>query len=277
MTLFHAEEAHITVTDGSIKNGATGQPLRVKAGPAASFKLSVPTPAEPEANQAFNVTITALDAGGNVATSYGGAGGQNKTIAYSGPEASPSGKAPEYPGVGDDRQLPRRRRQCERHQALPLRREHAHGEGRDDRRVGRVQREGGRRGVVRPLRAHARRTRSRAGVQRHDHRARRVRQRRAPSYGGAAGQSKMIAYSGPKPRPRARRPNTRRRRRRSASAKASARRPPSSSTAPARPRSPRRKGRSKARLAFTRQGGRLQELRRHADPRRNRKPGRRSK
>src|SRR5208282_4267667 len=29
----------------------------------------------------------------------GGAAGQNKTIAYSGPEASPSGKAPEYPAT----------------------------------------------------------------------------------------------------------------------------------------------------------------------------------
>ena len=124
----------------------------VKAGPAASFRLSAPAPAEPEAGQAFNVTITALDAGGNVATSYGGAGGQNKTIAYSGPLASPSGKAPEYPGSATTVNFQRRRRQRERHQALPLRLEHAHGQGRDDRRVDRPHRQAR---PVQVLRRHA--------------------------------------------------------------------------------------------------------------------------
>ena len=97
MTLYKVEEAHIKVKEGTLNNG-TGLAIKVIAGPAKSLRLAAPAPAEPEAGQAFNVTITALDAGGNIATSYGGAGGQNKTLAYSGPASSPSGKAPEYPG-----------------------------------------------------------------------------------------------------------------------------------------------------------------------------------
>jgi hypothetical protein len=97
--LYRVEEAHVKVTDGAIGNGGAGQPLKVKAGEAKSFKLSAPTPAEPEAAQALSVTLTALDAGGNTATSYGGAAGETKTIAYSGPENAPSGKAPEYPST----------------------------------------------------------------------------------------------------------------------------------------------------------------------------------
>ena len=98
MMLFRPEEAHIRVTSGRLSNGTNGQAIKVGIGPAQSFGVSAPTPAEPEAGQAFNVTLTALDAGGDVATSYGGAAGQSKTIEYSGPEASPSGRAPEYPG-----------------------------------------------------------------------------------------------------------------------------------------------------------------------------------
>ena len=44
MTLYSAEEAHVTVTDGSLKNGVSGQPIKVKAGEAKSFRASARRP-----------------------------------------------------------------------------------------------------------------------------------------------------------------------------------------------------------------------------------------
>ena len=69
----------------------------MKRGAVASLRLSAPAPAEPESGQALSVTLTAIDSGGNTVTGYGGAAGENKTMAYSGPQGSPNGKAPEYP------------------------------------------------------------------------------------------------------------------------------------------------------------------------------------
>ncbi len=89
MTLYKAEAAHIKVTEGSLNNGA-GLAVTVKA--AAAKKLSVPTPSEQEAGAPFNVTLTATDEYGNTATSYAG----KKTITWSEPANSPSGKAPSY-------------------------------------------------------------------------------------------------------------------------------------------------------------------------------------
>jgi hypothetical protein len=90
MTLYKAETAGITVSDGSIGNGS-GLSVTVKPANASSFAL--PTPATRTAGAAFNETLTAQDAFGNTATGYTGA----KTIAFSGPSSSPSGKAPAYP------------------------------------------------------------------------------------------------------------------------------------------------------------------------------------
>jgi hypothetical protein len=90
MTLYKAETTSITVSDGSISNGA-GLSVTVKPATASSFAL--PTPATQTAGTAFNETLTAQDAFGNTATGYTAA----KTIAFSGPAASPSGKAPTYP------------------------------------------------------------------------------------------------------------------------------------------------------------------------------------
>jgi hypothetical protein len=79
-------------------SGNTGSAtFTVKPGAAASLKLAAPNPAEPETGQAVSVTMTALDSFGNTATSFGGSAGEAKTLSYTGPEASPSGKAPEYP------------------------------------------------------------------------------------------------------------------------------------------------------------------------------------
>jgi hypothetical protein len=96
MTLYKAEPASIVVSDGSINNGS-GLSVTVKAAGAKSF--TVPTPSEQEAGVAFNVTLTAFDQYGNTAKSYGGSGGESKTLVWSGPVNSPNGTAPEYPAT----------------------------------------------------------------------------------------------------------------------------------------------------------------------------------
>jgi hypothetical protein len=71
MTLYKAETASITVTDGSITNGGG---LSVTVSPLAAASLS-PSPASttPTAGATDNLTITALDTYGNTATTYTGA------------------------------------------------------------------------------------------------------------------------------------------------------------------------------------------------------------
>lgn len=90
MTLYKAETASITVGDGSAGNGAG---LSVTVSPAGASSFALPTPATQTAGTAFSETLTAQDAFGNTVTGYTGA----KTIAFSGPGTSPSGKAPTYP------------------------------------------------------------------------------------------------------------------------------------------------------------------------------------
>ena len=92
MSLYKAEAAHIKVKEGLLNN-STGLAVTVKA--AVAKKLNVPTPSEQEAGVAFNVTLTATDEYGNTATSYAG----KKTITWSEPANSPSGKAPSYPAT----------------------------------------------------------------------------------------------------------------------------------------------------------------------------------
>jgi hypothetical protein len=91
MKLYKAEVAHIKVKEGALSNGA-GLAVTVKAA-ATTKKLAVSAIAEQTAGTAFNVTLTATDEYGNTTTTYAGA----KTIAWSGPASSPSGKAPSYP------------------------------------------------------------------------------------------------------------------------------------------------------------------------------------
>ena len=90
MTLYKAESTAITVTDGTISNGAG---LSVTVSPAAAASFSLSTPATQTAGIAFAETLTALDAYGNTATGYTG----SKTIAFSGPSSSPNATAPNYP------------------------------------------------------------------------------------------------------------------------------------------------------------------------------------
>ena len=76
--LYKLETANITVTDGSISNG-TGLSVTVSAGTATSLSLSAAT-TTPTAGAGDNLTITALDAGGNTATSYTG----DKSLTFGG-------------------------------------------------------------------------------------------------------------------------------------------------------------------------------------------------
>jgi hypothetical protein len=88
--LFDATTTMLTVREGTSVEGVSGA-FTVKA--AATKKFTVPTPSEQEAGVAFNVTVTATDEYGNLATSYAG----SKTLAWSGPASAPGGQAPEYP------------------------------------------------------------------------------------------------------------------------------------------------------------------------------------
>jgi hypothetical protein len=71
MTLYKAETASITVTDGTITNGS-GLSITVGSAAAASFSLTAAT-TTPGAGAADNLTITALDTYGNTASGYTGA------------------------------------------------------------------------------------------------------------------------------------------------------------------------------------------------------------
>lgn len=65
----------------------------VAFGPISRFLVAAPGVA-PSAGTAFEETITAQDEQGNIVTSYTG----EKPIVFSGPENSPTGKSPVYPG-----------------------------------------------------------------------------------------------------------------------------------------------------------------------------------
>jgi trimeric autotransporter adhesin len=87
--LFDAQSTALRVTDGTVE-GISGS-FAVKT--AATKKFNVPAPSEVEAGRAFNLTLTATDEWGNIATGYTGA----KTLVWSGPASSPGGTSPEYP------------------------------------------------------------------------------------------------------------------------------------------------------------------------------------
>jgi len=88
MKLYKSGAASISASDGTISSKA---PLEVTVSPAAASKFALAaTTTTPAAGAADNVTITAQDAYGNVATSYAGA----KSITFSGASASPNGTVP---------------------------------------------------------------------------------------------------------------------------------------------------------------------------------------
>jgi hypothetical protein len=79
MKLYKIESPSIVVSDGSINNG-NGLSVTVSVGAAASLSLSAAS-TTPTAGSGDNLTITALDAGGNTATGYTG---DKTTINFSG-------------------------------------------------------------------------------------------------------------------------------------------------------------------------------------------------
>ncbi len=87
MKLYKSGAASINVSDGSI---AAETPLAVTAAAAAGSRFVLAADSTTAtAGVADNLKITALDAYGNVATSYAG----SKSLTFSGASASPSGKA----------------------------------------------------------------------------------------------------------------------------------------------------------------------------------------
>jgi hypothetical protein len=93
MELYRAEATHIKVKEGVLNNGV-GLAVTVKAA-VTTKKLAISALAEQTAGTAFSATLTATDEYGNTTAGYTGA----KTIAFSEPSSSPSGKAPSYPAT----------------------------------------------------------------------------------------------------------------------------------------------------------------------------------
>ena len=89
ITLTNAQSTTLTATQSTLTGTSTS--FTVGAGSASTF--NVPTPATQTAGTAFNVTLTALDANGNTATSFTGA----QSISFSDPDPSPNGTNPSYP------------------------------------------------------------------------------------------------------------------------------------------------------------------------------------
>jgi hypothetical protein len=88
MKLYDAEEASISVSDGSISSEV---PLAVTVSPAAASKLLLAAATTPvTAGSADNLTTTAQDTYGNTATTYTGA----HNLTFSGATASPGGNLP---------------------------------------------------------------------------------------------------------------------------------------------------------------------------------------
>ncbi len=88
MTLYKAEAAKITVTDGTLNNGL-GLTVTVSPLAASSLTLAAAT-LTPTAGVADNLTITAKDTYGNTATTYTG----SHNLTYGGASASPNGNTP---------------------------------------------------------------------------------------------------------------------------------------------------------------------------------------
>jgi hypothetical protein len=90
--LFDAETTSLTATDGSVQ-GSSGL-FSVAPTGASTFNLA--NPGGQQAGVQFNETITAVDPYGNQATTYP----STACVAFGGPDQSPDGTAPSYPGQG---------------------------------------------------------------------------------------------------------------------------------------------------------------------------------
>jgi hypothetical protein len=90
ITLYDAQTTTLTATFASL----TGTSGSFTVNPGALSKFTVSNPGAQTAGTPFNVTITALDAWNNTATTYSG----SQAIAFSGPSNSPNATTPSYPG-----------------------------------------------------------------------------------------------------------------------------------------------------------------------------------
>jgi hypothetical protein len=90
MTLFDAQSTTLTVSQGAVTGTS---PTFTVSGASTASKFTVANPGTQTAGAAFNESITADDQWGNAATGYTGF----KTITFTGPASSPSGRAPSYP------------------------------------------------------------------------------------------------------------------------------------------------------------------------------------
>ncbi len=88
LKIYDADPANVTATEGSI---ATPTPLALTVSPAAASKFVLTAAsATPAVAEADDLTITAQDTYGNLATGYAG----SKSLTFSGASASPGGTAP---------------------------------------------------------------------------------------------------------------------------------------------------------------------------------------
>ena len=96
MTLYKTEPASIKVKEGSKESNA----VAVTVSAASAYSFSVPTASTHTAGEEFSVTLTALDAYGNTATSYTGL----RLLKWYGPGASPSprNEEPIYPATATE-------------------------------------------------------------------------------------------------------------------------------------------------------------------------------
>ncbi len=91
MTPYSAQTGTVSTNDGSISG--TSPSLTVSPGAAAGFMPAAPGGVI--AGHVFSEKISAVDAYGNTATSFGG----TKTLTFSGPHNAPNGTAPTYPAT----------------------------------------------------------------------------------------------------------------------------------------------------------------------------------
>ena len=99
--LFDEQTVKLTVTDVPTSKSGSSASFNVTDAGAASFTLANTSGGalgSQTAGTAFGVKLTAYDKYGNVAMSYGGAGGQAKTLAWSAPN-SPNNTSPTFPST----------------------------------------------------------------------------------------------------------------------------------------------------------------------------------
>jgi len=91
VTLYDVQSTTLTATQGTVR-GVSGS---ITVGPGANHQIAAGASSPQVAGTAFNVTLTAQDAWGNVPGTLAG----TKSMSFSGPANSPDGSAPVYPAT----------------------------------------------------------------------------------------------------------------------------------------------------------------------------------